>query len=904
MDLLNKIILDAKINNGNVVRLVAKKTVKSKTEEVKIVEKAPMEEIEDASKKTSQLKKMSGETEETSTGGSTRFRVDLKKGLSDEQVNTRIEEGLVNKVGKGSTKTIPHIIFSNIFTTFNIIVIAVSIWLISVDTKITYFSFALMAIVNTAIGMFQEIRAKITIDKLSLLSAPTATVIRNGRQVEIAVDEIVLDDILVLSSGKQICADCIVKEGNVEVNEALLTGESDALVKKVGSSLYSGSYIVSGTCKAKVEKIGEDSYIEKLAKQAKVYKKPESKILKSLRLIVRIGIAYIAISVVPLFFAHMAYESGIYPDGDFWSVIYPETVRDTSSIVMAMIPSGLFLTTSVALSVSVLRLSKNKTLVQELYCIEMLARVDVLCLDKTGTITDGSMTVKGVEEIKNDTGLTIKQIIALVLGSLKDTNMTSIALEKEFGKAKRVSPLFTVPFSSARKYSAVSLEKYGTFLLGAPEFVLKKNYDSISQNVDKYTRKGYRVLLIGHLKENIKSSDDLTNANPSAVALILIEDTIREDALETLSYFKDSGVDIKVISGDNALTVSMVAKRAGVENSEKYISLERISDEKLVQIADQYTVFGRVTPNQKKILVEALKAKGKTVAMTGDGVNDILALKEADCSVAMASGSEAARNVSHLVLLDSNFSSMPKVVQEGRRVVNNVQKVATLFLTKTIFSFMLSLVILAMNYLFDRPMKFPIASNQLIIIELLAIGIPAFFLALEPNNNIIKGNFLLNVLKKALPGGLVVVIAIITIYGFETSLNLTNKISTMSTIVAAFVCLMVLNRVCKPFTVPRRILFGSMFFLYLLCIFWEPLKTGMFEFATLDVPQILLVLLLVVLTNSVLDFFTTLPANISNTINEKIRFKRVRIVLEERDRSQSRPGLFSKLISKDIEDDK
>lgn len=872
------------------MKIVSKKTSKSntKTEEIKIIDKEPVE-VEDQAKKTSQLKKMSGETEEVSTSGTSRFRVDLKKGLSDEQVKTRIEEGLVNKVGKGSTKTIPHIIFSNIFTAFNIIVIAVSIWLITVDTKITYFAFALMAIMNTTIGIVQEIRSKMTIDKLSLLSAPTATVIRNGRQMDIAVDELVLDDVLVLSAGKQVCADCILKEGNVEVNESLLTGESDPLVKKVGSSLYSGSYVVSGSCKAKVEKIGEDSYIEKLAKQAKVYKKPESKILKSLGIIVKVALVYIAIAVVPLFFAHMEYEQGV----------YPEAVRDTASIIMALIPSGLFLTTSVALSVSVLRLSKNNTLVQELYCIEMLARVDVLCLDKTGTITDGSMTVKGVEEIKNDTGLTIKQIIALVLGSLKDSNMTSVALEKEFGKAKRVNPLFTVPFSSARKYSAVSLEKYGTFLLGAPEFILKKNYESISQNVDKYTRKGYRVLLIAHLKENITSTDDLNNINPSAVALILIEDTIREDALETLSYFKDSGVDLKVISGDNALTVSMVAKRAGIENSEKYISLERISDEKLVQIADQYTVFGRVTPNQKKILVEALKAKGKTVAMTGDGVNDILALKEADCSIAMASGSEAARNVSHLVLLDSNFSSMPKVVQEGRRVVNNVQKVATLFLTKTIFSFLLSLVILIMNYMFGRAIKFPIASNQLIIIELLAIGIPAFFLALEPNNNIIRGNFLGNVLKKALPGALVVVIGIITIYGFETSLSLEDKISTMATTVASFACLMVLYRECKPFTIPRRILFGAMFILYLVCLFVEPFKTSMFEFAPLDVPQVLLVLLLIVLTNSVLDFFTTLPTNISNMIVEKLRFKRVRIVLEERDRSSTdHHGLFSKLTNK------
>ena len=872
----------------------------TKTDSIKIVKKEQAVP-EDTKVKTSQLKKMN-DSDEGDSGSITRFRGDLKKGLTDEQVKQRVEEGLSNKINQGSTKSIPNIIFSNIFTMFNIIVIVISVWLATVDTKITYYSFALMAILNTIIGLIQEIRAKLTIDKLSLLSAPTATVIRNGRQMDIAVSEIVLDDILVLTAGKQVCADCILKEGNVEVNESLLTGESDALVKKIGSSLYSGSFIVSGTCKAKVEKVGEESYIEKLAKQAKVYKKPESRILKSLKLIVRIALTYIILSVFFLFIAHSKYEMAAMGTTDFW-VAYPETVRDTASLVMAMVPSGLFLTTSIALSVSVMRLSRSHTLVQDLYCIEMLARVNVLCLDKTGTITDGSMTVKGVEEIKNDTGLTIKQIIALILGSLKDSNMTSVALEKEFGKAKRVSPLYTVPFSSARKYSAVSLEKYGTFLLGAPEFILKKKYDDLAPTVEKYTRKGYRVLLIGHLKENIKSEDDLKNIDPSAVAIILIEDTIREDALETLTYFKESGVDIKVISGDNALTVSMVAKRAGVENSEKYISLDRISDEKLVQIADQYTVFGRVTPNQKKILVEALKKKGKTVAMTGDGVNDILALKEADCSIAMASGSEAARNVSHLVLLDSNFSSLPKVVQEGRRVVNNVQKVATLFLTKTIFSFLLSFLILFMNYIVGLPIKFPIASNQLIIIELLAIGIPSFFLALEPNNNLIKGNFLLNVLKKALPGALVVTAAVFTIYSFSVSLNLSDKVSTMSTIVAAFVCLMVLYRVCQPFTTARRILFGSMFAIYLACIFIKPLSVGMFEFKTLDVPQLLLVALLIVLTNSVLDFLTKLPANISNIILEKLRFKRIRIVLEERDRTQQKKGILDRISDKLIGED-
>ena len=837
---------------------------------------------DESNKKTSQIKKMSGETQEISTIGVTRFRTDLKRGLTDEQVQTRIEEGLVNDTGNGSTKTILQIILSNVLTVFNMITFAVAAWLISVGAVKDLF-FMVIVSANIIIGIIQEIRAKKTIDKLSLLSAPTAVVIRNGRQLEIPVNEIVLDDLLVLSAGKQVCADCILKEGGVEVNESLLTGESDALVKKVGSSLFSGSFVVSGNCKAKVEKIGADSYVEKLAKQAKVYKKPKSKILDSLKKIIRTVIVLLVPIAICLFLIHQEHFREEVLNGSSYE-IYKLTVKRTAALIIAMIPSGLFLTTSVALAVSVVKLARNNTLVQELYCIEMLARVDVLCLDKTGTITDGTMTVKGIEEINNQSGLTVKQIIALMLGSLNDGNMTSVALEKEFGKAKRANPQFVVPFSSARKFSAVTLDKYGTFFLGAPEFILKKEYDLVKPSVDKYARRGYRVLLIGHNKGALTSQDDVTKLKPEPLALILIEDTIRPDAIETIEYFKNSGVDVKVISGDNPLTVSMVAKRAGIEKSEKYISLDRVSDDKLYEIADQYTVFGRVTPNQKKILVEALKSKGKTVAMTGDGVNDILALKEADCSIAMASGSEAARNVSHLVLLDSNFSSMPKVVQEGRRVINNIQRVATLFLTKTIFSFLLAMTIIFSSYVLKVNMAFPIELNQLMIIDFLAVGIPAFFLALESNNNMIKGNFLWNVLKKALPGALVVVIDCITIFCFRNSLSIsTEAISTMSIIVAAFTCLMVLYRTCTPFNLFRRVLFGSMFMAYLCCIFITPVANAL-NLVSLDVPQILLVLLLIVLTDSLLNFFIKLPATISSSVIEKLRFKQIRIVLVEKEK--------------------
>ena len=404
------------------------------------------------------------------------------------------------------------------------------------------------------------------------------------------------------------------------------------------------------------------------------------------------------------------------------------------------------------------------------------------------------MSVKGIEEFENKSELSTKVIISMMLNSLNDKNMTSIALEQEFGKGRKMKAVGTIPFSSSRKFSAASYEKYGTYFLGAPEFILKKNYNQISKEVEKHAKKGYRVLLVAHDKKIITKEEELKKISPTPVGIILIEDTIRSDAIETIQYFQNSGVRLKVISGDNALTAAMVAKRAGIEKTDKYISLDKISDDKIPEIADEYTVFGRVSQDQKKILIEALKKKGNTVAMTGDGVNDILALKEADCSIAMASGSEAARNASHLVLLDSNFSSMPRVVQEGRRVINNVQRVSTLFLTKTIFSFLLAGIIIYVNYVIGVSLSYPIELKQMNVIEILAIGMPAFILIFESNNNQIKGKFILNVLKNALPGAVVVIINFLVIFFLQGSLNIGSSVlSTMTLIVTAFTCFMVLN---------------------------------------------------------------------------------------------------------------
>ncbi len=718
-----------------------------------------------------------------------RYETDVESGLPDDIVEKRVFDNLLNTSKKGSTKSIKKIIFSNIFTFFNIVTISIAVWLMTVQAW-TDLVFLVIVTANVVIGIYQEIKAKKAIDRLSLISAPTTHVVRGGNEQEINVEDVVLDDILVLKSGNQICADSIVVQGNVEVNESLLTGESDSVIKKKGDLLFSGSFVVSGNCKARVDKVGKENYIEKLSDQAKKYQKPKSDLLKSLNLII-IVMASLIIPIGVTLFCLQYFANHI---------DYVTCVRKTAGAMVGMIPSGLWLLTSVALFVGIIRLSQKNVLVQELYCIEMLARVNVLCLDKTGTITDGTMSVKEVIDFNTLYGLSTKNIISAMLNALNESNLTAQALETKFGLNKRMKHIATIPFNSQRKFNAVTFDKMGTFALGAPEFVLKDNYAIVHKEVDKYASMGYRVLSLAHFNGMIENNQ-LPKSNPEIISLILIEDNIRPDAIETIDYFKKSGVEVRVISGDNPITVSKISERAGIENADQYISLDGLSDMEVERAALKYTVFGRVSPSQKKLLVTTLKSAGKTVAMTGDGVNDILALKEADCSIAIASGSEAARNVSHLVLLDSNFGSMPKVVSEGRRVINNVSSVAALFLTKTIFS-----LLLAIQAMLSRGV-YPISTNQLIMIDLFAIGIPSFFLALEPNNNEVRGKFLSNVIKGALPGALTILIISLLVFLLSESLDLDSiSLSTIIVIAATYTCLMVLFKVCKPLNTLRRIL--------------------------------------------------------------------------------------------------
>lgn len=754
----------------------------------------------------------------------TRYNPDPNKGLSEEEALYRKILKMDNKPSKKVSKSYFSIFVSNVCTLFNLIMVLLFIWLLTVgEKKITNYIFIGTVLLNIFIGIFQEIKAKKVITKLTILQEPITTIVRDGVEKEKKSQDIVLDDILILTQGKQIPADCVlVSDTAVEVNESLLTGESDPILKRKGDPLNSGSFIISGVAKAQVVAVGNDIYIEKLSNQAKKYQKPKSQLLRSLKILIFIlTILIIPIGILLGYFSFSGIENF-----SFKSPEYILNVPKIAGAMIGMVPSGLFLLTSMALAVGVIRLAEKKTLVQNIYCIEMLARVDVLCLDKTGTITDGSMSVISVQEFKTQSNVSSQHVISTLISLEKSLNPTSQALLDRFGKDEIYKPIDTISFSSSRKYQAVELEKIGTFYLGAPEFILsKEKLQTIKPIIEKAAMEGHRVLLLAFAKGSLKTVDQQQNVIWPQL-IISIQDTIRHDAKDTIEYFYKSGVDVKVISGDNPLTVSRIAERAGIKGYNKYISLENVEDQEIESICEKYTVFGRVTPKQKKLLVQALKKKKHTVAMTGDGVNDILALKEADTSIAMASGSDAARKVSHLVLLNSNFSVMPSIVAEGRRVINNVQKVSTLFLTKTIFSILLAIItIFFLIKNTGQGLSFPLSSGQYMPIDILAIGIPAFFLALEYNNNKIEtGNFLKNIIKSALPGALAIIFMVIVIYVFKDTLGINDhtKISTLILICATTISLIVLLRTTMPLNPARRILVLAMISIFILAILFTP----------------------------------------------------------------------------------
>ena len=737
------------------------------------------------------------------------INANVNEGLDDEQVIFRIKEGFINEETDSNSRTIASIVLSKIFTAFNLICFAIAgiIIALAVYHGDTFFDtvkdliFLFIMFANMIIGIVTEIKSKQLIDQLSFDTSSTITVIRNGNEILIPSDEIVTDDIICIKAGQKIPADGKVRTGKIEVNESLITGESVSISKGTGANVFGGSYVVSGTAKLQITNVGNRSYIQKLAKQAKEFKTVQSEIMRSLNSYIKI----VGIIIVPLVFLLFAQLTSYFSNFEILSE--QSEVLGVLTSIIGMIPTGLILLTSIALTTSVIKLGKQNVLVHELYCIENLARVDTLCLDKTGTITDGTMSV--INQIMlTDEDINIKQVIANMLHVTKDSNETSMALEAKYGRSKRCKYVADLPFSSQRKYSAVSFSENETYVIGAPEFISKELYKEHFKQINSEARKGNRVLLLAKSNEVIKNSK--VGGEIKAIALIVIQDNIRQGAHKTLSFFRKNDVKLLVISGDNPLTVSAIARKAGVYGAQKSINMSEVKDKDIPDIVDKYVVFGRVTPSQKQLLVKALKEKGHTVAMTGDGVNDILALKEADCSIAMASGSEAARNVSQIVLTDSNFSSMPSVVAEGRKVINNVQKVATLFITKNVFSFFIVCFVIAYNFIFNGNNSFPMRPSQLSLIDMLTIGLPATILAIMPNNKPIQGRFMYNVLKNALPGALVVLVNAAVIYlcayYFPTSIE-QNAISTMITISTAMTCLLVLLRVFFPINAFKVLLF-------------------------------------------------------------------------------------------------
>ena len=746
-----------------------------------------------------------------------RFQHNIKSGLLQSQVLERIAQNQVNHKEKSYSKSTIGIISSNLFTFFNLLCVVCVVALLYVNASIFNYAFAVTYIFNLVISIYQEIKAKKTIEKLSLMNAPTAHVIRSGKNVEIPVNEIVLDEIIEYSSGQQISVDGTVLSGSIEVNESLLTGESIPVKKNVGDKILAGSFAVSGDAICVADKVGEDRYIQKLTAKAKKFQKPSSELMRSLQWIIRIiGILIIPIGAGVFITNYNAVLSNnaaeFFTDGVLNKLGMQEIVSRTTSVIIGMIPAGMQLLTTIALSIGVVRLAKKNTSAQDMYSLEMLARVDVLCLDKTGTITDGRMKVSNCIEFDKNFKTPIYEIISSMQSALPDNNQTSIALKKYFGSEPKLIPTSIMPFSSARKYSAVSFsdggKNLGTFALGAPEFVMKGREipSDIQNQINFYTGLGQRVLMLAYSPE--KDNCEELSGDLIPLAIITLLDNVRKDVIRTIAWFKSNGVNIKVISGDNPITVSEVAKRAGVEGAEKYISLDGLSNREVVNIADKYNVFGRVSPEQKAILIKALKAAGHTVAMTGDGVNDILAMKESDCSITVATGSAATKNIAHLVLLDNNFNSLPSVVAEGRRVINNIQRSASLYLMKTLFTTIFAILSIIRNKVF------PFSNQMMIMLEVIVIGIGSFMLSMESNTNKVDGKFISYVFAYSIPGAIILIfnVLIMDILSGVTP-PLMDPVKFKDTLMVAaltFGGLSYLYLICKPLNLYRSVLVISL----------------------------------------------------------------------------------------------
>lgn len=789
-------------------------------------------------------------------------------GLTNEQVNQRIEEGQVNANENPNTRTYKQIIRENTLTFFNFLNIVLLVLVLLVGSyKNSMFVFVI--IINTVIGIIQEIRAKKTIDKLAILAQSKVSVLREGAVSSISTEELVLDDYILLKTGDQVPADARVLEGSLEVNESLLTGEADNLAKNAGDELFSGSFVTSGEAYCQVIHVGKDNYAAQITSEAKEFKRHNSELRNSLNAILKV----ISIIIVPL--GILLFYKQYYLVGDSIG----GAVVSTVAAVLGMIPEGLVLLTSVALTLGSLVLARKQTLVQELYCIETLARVDTLCLDKTGTITEGSMCVEYIlpfmeedtpETEKNDINLEkcseelshtetvypqpdqsfvreIEEIMGNLMAVLKDENATADALRKRFRIKKNLTLKCAVPFSSDRKYSGASFAGQGTFLMGAAQFLFPEGNETLTGLCGRYAKEGFRILVLAHSETEAEGPELPEGLKP--IALFLLTDVIRAEAPDTLRFFDSQGVDLKVISGDDPVTVASIAKKAGLKNADRYVDATTLyTQEDLEQAVAECSVFGRVTPQQKKAMVQALKAQGHTVAMTGDGVNDVLALKEADCSVAMAQGSDAAKNIANVVLLDSNFASMPHIVNQGRRVVNNIRTAASMFLIKTIFSVCLSLLTIFFGS------AYPFEPIQMSLISACAVGIPTFLLAQENNYDKIDHTFLRHVFMNAFPAAITITACVFVIMEVcQGVYRSTDMLNTACFLVTGWNYMAALKTVYAPLNTYRKvIIYGMQFIFFMSSVVLQNLLT----LGTLEYGMIVLVFILMTFSPIVIEIIT------------------------------------------------
>lgn len=762
-------------------------------------------------------------------------------GLTNDQVTKRIEEGQVNANENPNTRTYKEIIRENTLTFFNFLNVVLLVIVLLVGSYKNSM-FVVIIIINTVIGILQEIRAKKTLDKLAILAESKITVLRDNELKVISTEELVLDDYIMLKTGDQVPADARVLEGQIEVNESLLTGESDNLSKAAGDELFSGSFVTAGEACCQVVHVGKDNYASQITSEAKEFKRHNSELRNSLNAILKV----ISIIIVPM--GLLLFYKQFYLVGDS----IQDSVVSTVAAVLGMIPEGLVLLTSVALTLGSLVLAQKKTLVQELYCIETLARVDTLCLDKTGTLTEGSMCVEQavpyIEETEEDISLSeIERIMGNLMAVLKDQNATADALHKRFTIKKDMKPKCTIPFSSDRKYSGASFEEWGTYLMGAVQFLFPQENEKLKETCGTYAGQGLRVLVLAHSQSVVEGPELPEGLKP--IALLLLTDVIREEAPDTLQFFDSQGVDLKVISGDDPVTVSAIAQKAGLKNADRYVDATTLyCQEDIEKAVAEYSVFGRVTPQQKKEMVQALKSQGHTVAMTGDGVNDVLALKEADCSVAMAQGSDAAKNIANVVLLDSNFASMPHIVNQGRRVVNNIRTAASMFLIKTIFSVCLSLLTIFFGE------AYPFEPIQMSLISACAVGIPTFLLAQENNYEKIDHTFLRHVFMNAFPAAITITACVFAIMQVcQSAYASSDMLNTACVLVTGWNYMAALKTVYAPLNRYRKIIIYGMQVSFFIAsvVFQKLLALGSLEYG-----MIVLVFILMTFSPIVIDVIT------------------------------------------------